>query len=320
MRTPHLVPAVDDLILARDCAVAGLSPAQLARESGHKANRVRRGVYSFDVPADAAERYRMRIRAAMAVRGDPIAAGMSAAALLGLPLVGQWPAQVQVLSGCSSGRRRSGVTELARWGREEVIIAEGFALTSPADTIVEVARTMPFITALVMVDAAIAVDRFGRRAPLATMDEIWEAWERRMPFRGAARAARVLEFGRVGAESTLETVSRTTVFELGFPEPELQYRVPIDDGEREAFFDMAWPAFAVAGEADGMAKYFAPQFDTGTTAEERLVREKRRDAAVRRVGWNPVHWMWQDAWARDGMCTALLEAGLPLQRRPVRLR
>lgn len=320
MRTPRLVPVSEELLLARDCAMTGLTPAQAARESGRPVRRVRRGVYSVDVPETATERYRTRIRAVMAMRGDPVVTGMSAAALLGLPLVGTWPADVYVLSGGSSGRRRPGVAELARWGREEVIVAEGVALTSPADTVVEIARTMPFMTALVMLDAAIAADRFGRCAPLTTLEEIWEAWERRMPFRKAARAARVLEFGRVGAESALETVSRVTAFELGFPEPELQYAASVNDDTREVFFDMAWPKFRIAGESDGMAKYFSPQYPSDASPEERLLKEKRRDAAVRRIGWNPVHWVWADAWGRDGMRAALVEAGLPIQRRPVRLR
>lgn len=320
MRQSTVVPAVFPLIQSSGCSVAGLTPAAFARERGQSLVKLRRGVYTNGVSDEPAETHRTAVRAAMALRTNPVAAGLSAAALMGLPLVGNWPAEPQLLSPGSYGRRRNGVVELARWGGEEVVTAGDLALTSPADTLVEVCRTAPFLTALVMVDAALAIDRFRGTPPLVTIEDVWRSWQNRMPFRGCARASRVIEFARVGVESVLETLSRSTIYELGFPNPVLQHCLSLDEGLGDAYLDLAWPEFRVAGEADGVAKYLRPRYLTELSPEQRIIREKRRDAGIRRQGWTPAHWLWADAWSRDGLRRALCDAGLPIVRRPARLR
>lgn len=323
-RMPTLTIAPDSLLLARNLALAGIRAERTTDEHGRAPARIRRGAYSFAFSDDAGLQYALRVRAALAVRADAAAAGMSAAALYGLPLIGRWPTEIRLLAPGSHARRRGDVVEIPRWGREECLVLDDMALMAPADTAVEVARTAPFLTALVMVDALLASDRFAPESSLTTLDAVWQAWERRMPFRGAERAARVIEFARSGAESALETVSRVTAYELGFPEPILQYRMPLSAGlgevPDEVYLDLAWPEFRVAGEADGISKYFRPRFKQSVSPEDRLLREKLRDRNIRQQGWTPAHWVWADAWGRTGMGVALRGAGLPVTRRPVRLR
>lgn len=261
----------------------------------------------------------MRVAAAVAVRKDAVLAGISAAIRHGLPLVGLVPETVFLLSPTRSGRRRNGVVEIPRSGREHVVELDGFRATNLADTLIEVCRTAPFITALVMVDAALHIERFGDGAGLVSFDELMAAHNDRMPYRGSARVLGVLAASTTLAASPFETLSRVTSEELGFPEPELQFELVLTNGET-VYFDFGWPKWRVGGEADGWGKYVNPKFPSSDSLEERIKAEKRRDNAVRRTGWTPAHWDWADAWNRAPMRAILLDAGLPIVRRPRTIR
>ncbi|MHA7987298.1 hypothetical protein ACX9R5_15980 [Rathayibacter sp. CAU 1779] len=284
--------------------------------------RLRRGAYA---PAAALsglstqDRYAMDIAAAISLRLDPVLAGLSAAVWFGLPLVGTMPHTVYLLSSSTSGRRRNGVVEVPRSGHETVLEFDGFRTTSLADTLIEVCRTAPYITALVMLDAALHVDRFGMVPPMISFDELMAAHHERMPYRGSATARGVLAAATTSAESPFESVSRVTVEELGFPEPELQIPIRLKSGDT-VYSDFGWPDWRVVGEADGWGKYVDPRYPSTLSLEDRVKAEKRRDNAIRRVQWTPAHWEWADAWKRDPLRAILLDAGLPIVRRPRTLR
>ncbi|GAB3384838.1 hypothetical protein GCM10027568_01210 [Humibacter soli] len=200
-----------------------------------------------------------------------------------------------------------------------MIELDGFRTTDLVDTLIEVCRTAPFITALVMVDAALHIERFGNGAGLVTLDELMAAHNDRMPYRGSARVRGVLAASTTQAASPFETMSRVTSEELGFPEPELQFPLVLANGET-VYFDLGWPEWHVGGEADGWGKYVNPRYPSAGTLEERVKAEKRRDNAIRRMEWTPAHWDWADAWNRAPMRAILLDAGLPIVRRPRTIR
>jgi hypothetical protein len=263
---------------------------------------------------ESAEKHAVRVLAAAATRRAPVVTGLSGAIMHGLPLVAYTPDSVQLLASGQSGRRRGGVVEVPRWPSVQIVSGDP-SVTALPDTLIEVCRTAPFLTALTMVDHALYVDRHGRHPPLTTLDALLQAYVRRTPFRGSARVRRVLSFAVTGAESPFETLSRVTICEVGFPAPILQHPVTLPGG-RTVYGDFGWPEFRVLGEADGWGKYVNPRFGTRASLDERVRAEKQRDNALRRIGWTPAHWEWDDAWRRDPLEAILLDAGLRhVQRR-----
>jgi hypothetical protein len=306
------------LVLSSDMAAAGLD-ALVRTEIRHGSlERVRRGAY---VDAESArlwspeERFRTQVQAVLSTRASGVAAGLAAAVLLGFPMTGSWPSEVQVLATGASGRRRNGVIEVPRRGAEVTIESGGFCSTSVVDTLLEVCRSAPFLTALTMVDAAIRIDRYGRRPSAPTRDELWSGYDLRMPFRGSRRVRRVLEFAATGADTPFETLSRMVVDELGFPEPTLQHPIWLPRSRRTVFCDLAWPDYRIDGEADGWGKYVNPEYGPDIALTDRVRLEKRRENEVRGVRWTPARWEWRDAWHREPLRAILLEAGLPIVRR-----
>ena len=317
----HEFHTLDDaLVLARDLKETGRYDIALADTGPNALTRLRRGAYA---PAtalarlDRAEKHALQVLAVVATRRSAVVTGISAAILQGFPLVGHNPELVYLLAPGPSGRRRAGVVEVARWPSVHVVSGEP-TVTAIPDTLIEVCRTAPFLTALTMVDHALNIDRMARRPPLTTIDALQEAFERRMPFRGFARVRRVLSFAVTAAESAFETLSRVTICESGFPQPRLQHPVTLPNG-RTAYGDFGWPEFRVIGEADGWGKYVNPRFGASPLSlEERVRMEKRRDNALRQVGWTPAHWEWDDAGQRGPLEAILLDAGLPrLDRRRI---
>lgn len=321
MREP-LPSAGDGLQLSRDAEAVGLHARFLAARHGGQLTPLRRGVYiSSERAAEmtAVDRYRASVLAVGHQRRRPVFAGLSAAVLWGLPVVRPIPNEVYLLAPGTSGRRRNGVVEFAR--RAGVLLDEhnGLVLTALADTLIDVARTMPFLTAMVMVDAALHRPRFGGIPPLCTEAELIDAYERRLPFPGSARVLAVLERRTTLVESVLETVSRVHVEQLGFPAPVLQYPVALPRTGRTVYLDTAWPEHGVWGEADGDGKYLG---DTRSGRDPRdiaaiMLAEKRRENDVRAVTrWNCARWGWDEAWRLSQLRALLLEAGLPLIRGP----
>jgi hypothetical protein len=159
---------------------AGLSASLLtARDRGELAV-VRRGVYVESDRLEAmsgVELHRLRAHAVAQQRHQAVFAGISAAVLSGLPVVGRVPDEIVVLSQRSSGRRRNGVVEIVRSVGDVTATADGIVATGLVDTLIEVARTLPPLTALTMLDAALFVPRFGGREPRCTIGQLREAWQ-----------------------------------------------------------------------------------------------------------------------------------------------
>ncbi|GAB3800789.1 hypothetical protein GCM10028798_15820 [Humibacter antri] len=310
MPNAFVTPYSGAVVLARDLREAGAYDSARAAAAPNALTRLRRGAY---VPTSAlsglqqAEKHALHVLAAAATRNNPVVTGISAAILQGLPLVGYVPESIQLLAAGTSGRRRNGVVEIPRWPSASIVDGEP-RVTALPDTLIEVCRTAPFLTALTMVDHALKVDRYGIRPPLTTLEALQESFERRTPFRGFARVQRVLSFAVTGAESAFETLSRFTMREIGFPKPILQYPVTLSNGQT-VYGDFAWPQFRILGEADGWGKYVDPRYGKASLTE-RVRSEKQRDNALRRVNWTPAHWEWDDAWQRDPMEAILVDAGL----------
>ncbi|QDZ14896.1 hypothetical protein [Humibacter ginsenosidimutans] len=309
------------LVLARDLRALGRYDSQRAVRGAHELTSLRWGAYATAsdlAHLKPAETYMLQVLAAAAMRKAPVVTGVSAGVLCGLPLVGWNPPMVFLMGTGTSGRRRNGVVEVPRW-RSATVLDGTPSMTALPDTLIEVCRTAPFLTALNMVDQALLIDRFGSRPPMTTPAELADAFQRRMPFRGSARVRTVLDFSDTHAESVFETLSRTTIAEEGFPTPVTQIEVILPDGTA-VYSDFGWPEYRVLGEADGWGKYVNPRYPSAGSLEERVRAEKARDNALRRVEWMPAHWEWNDAWNRSPLTACLQDAGLPIVRRRMRLR
>lgn len=311
-----------DVVLTRDAIEQGLHSTMRAEYEHETLVKLRRGAYMdrarFEDLSDD-ERYRARVMAVLSTRRDAVAAGPSAAALLGLPVIGRWPGDVFVLSGRAASRRRNGVVELPWRAGSDALAHEGVLLTPVADTVVDCARILRFPAAVAVADAAVHVTRYRGRPPRTTLDELWAAHRLRLPYRRSLRVQKVLEFADPQADKPLETLSRIRIRELGFPTPVTQYQLRLPRSGRDAFTDFAWPEYRVVGEADGNGKYLGDTPLDGVTPAQRVLEEKNRENEIRALRLTTARWDWSEAWGGVALKQILLEAGLPQVRRMTRL-
>lgn len=306
------------LILSRTAESHGLrSTLSSARDAG-LVTSIRRGVYIASASAQSLgrlERYRQLVLAVGHQRAHPVFAGFSAAVLRGLPVIGPVADTVYLLSPTASGRRRNGVIEMPNRSSIQLVEHQGLVLTSIADTLIDVARTLPLPTALAMFDAALHIPRFGAVPPLCTVEELLEACERRLPFHGSQRVRALCGRATTLVESPLESLSRVQFEVLGAPAPVLQYPVFLPGSNRTVFLDFAWPKHRVWGEADGDGKYLGNALRSGDTRSpgEIVREEKRREREVRAaLAWECGRWDWNEAWHIAELRGILRAAGLPL--------
>jgi len=295
-----------------------------ALRSGRLA-RVRRGVYSLPEPGhgslSAAERdavrYRALVRAAAQSLDRPVFTSYSAAALLGLPILGNWPDAVYVMSRGANGSRRPGVISVARTADYRVRYVDGCAVTSVEFTLVQLCRHASLGAALTAADAALQAVRAWGAPPLTTVDQFVAEHERLKPYAGSRRGDEVLRRATALADSPLETASRLGIEELGFPEPVLQHELWLPELRRRAFLDFWWPEYGIGAEADGRGKYRGGD-DVEVTIDT-VMREKDREDEIRRHVRAFTRWDWNEMWARRPIENRLRRAGLPVVRRPSRL-
>ncbi|WP_044506333.1 type IV toxin-antitoxin system AbiEi family antitoxin domain-containing protein [Gordonia sp. KTR9] len=163
---------------------------------------------------------------------------------------------------------------------EWIVEVDGIRLTSLERTAVDVAMAGDFAQALVVFDRAFAAD-----ADVTTMAHLIESRRR---WRGAGIARRALSFADGASESVGESWSRAQMIEAGFPMPRLQHTFQTDVGPARTDFD--WDAILV-GEFDGLQKY-GRLLRPGETPRDALIREKRREDALRAQGIMVIRWTW----------------------------
>ena len=154
----------------------------------------------------------------------------------------------------------------------------GVRVTTATRTVVDLARSLPFMEGVVAVDSAL---RLGKTTDFG-LAEILRACAR---WPGADRARRVADFSSEDAGSVLESCARVVFAEAGLPAPVLQAAIATADAEFIGRVDFCWPAYQVIAEADGMAKYDDPR-----RAREQIMRDIR----LRDAGYKVVHFTWSE--------------------------
>ncbi|HET9874046.1 MAG TPA: type IV toxin-antitoxin system AbiEi family antitoxin domain-containing protein [Propionibacteriaceae bacterium] len=277
--------------LTRDLLRQGYDYAEVSRlvRSGGL-HRVRRGAYADahvrSLEAEAA--YLRLIEATVRQTRTPIVVShMSAAALYGFPVWSDALNRVHLTRNRTSGGsiRRYVHLHASPFEPHHITQVGEYQLTSPARTVVDLARSLPVQRAVPIADAALAAGL--SRADIADLASQY----RLHPGAGAMR--RVVALADGSSESVGESVSRVIFNERGLPTPVLQYTVTGPDGRIVGRADFCWEQERTLGEFDGRIKYgrlLAP----GQSVSDVLFEEKRREDALRDLGWQVVRWVWDD--------------------------
>jgi len=277
---------VADIMTTAELLAAGCSADQIrTRARRGDLLRLGRGVYAGGVRARelmtmAGGDQLLKIAAAAAVTGpDAAVSHQSAAALQRIDLLG--PTYPLVALTCPPRRgwhSRPGIRlHAATLPAEQVTAYLGMLLTTPARTVVDLARMLDFRAGVVAADSALhrkLTSREELRAVLAAC-----------PLRsGVNRAAEVIEFANGLAESPLESIARVVFRDCGLPPPALQVWLG-GTTEPAARVDFYWRKYRTIAEADGNVKYNDPL---------RASAQIRRDSILRADGFEIVHFGWQE--------------------------
>jgi hypothetical protein len=223
---------------------------------------------------------------------------VSAAVLHGLTLWAVPLDRVHVTRDRRSGGRRTALLHLHTAGlhASEIDEVDGIAVTSVPRTLADLARALPFEPALVVADAAL---HRHRTTSAAFADAIARAAGRQ----GSPRARRVAAAADAFSESPGETRSRVAILRAGLPAPTLQHEVP----ELRVRTDFYWEEFRTIGEFDGKVKY-GRALRPGQTPGDAVFAEKRREDALRDLGFEVVRWTWDELCPFDGPAGRLRRA------------
>jgi hypothetical protein len=207
--------------------------------------------------------------------------------LHGLPV---WPSAVSQLhltrDRLGGGKIRTQVrVHGARLTDADVTTVDGIAVTSLRRTVLDLCRSLPLEQAVAAGDRALA---YG--LVVEVLEEALLELGRSPGVRSARRAVQLMD-GR--SESAGESVSRVQIIVEGLPVPEPQVEIRAADGTLMARVDFCWEEQRTVGEFDGKIKY-GRLLKPGQLIEAVVFEEKRREDAIRDLGWKVVRWTWQD--------------------------
>jgi hypothetical protein len=271
---------------------AGYSDSELQRlrRSGALAV-VRRGAYVGSADrrlGDSVARHALLIAAEVGrVAPSAVVSHVSAAILHDLPVWGLPLDRVHVTRSRATGARtgRTVAVHSAPLAAAQITTAGGMATTCPARTVVDLARTSSFESAVVTIDAAL-------RRGLVTEETLADALRRAIGWRGVPAARRAVAFADGHAESVGESRSRVALQRHGLPAPTLQWEV-WDGGELIGRVDFGWPERGTVAEFDGRIKY-GRLLRPGQEPGDAVFDEKLREDRLRAAGLRVVRWGWKD--------------------------
>lgn len=283
-------PEPPELVLRPQALSRGFDDDEIARLHRRATlTRLQRGAYLVGTPTlSRRERHVLAVRATVAgLRVPGVVSHGSAAALHGLPLWAVPLDRVHVTRQppAHSGRDTRLHTHAARLGPDDTAVVDGLVVTSVARTVVDLARVLPFGPALAVADGAL-------HSGGATREELAAVLAAGAGTRGSRPARRVVDAADRRSESVGESRSRAVLIGHGLPGPDLQVEVLGADG-RTYYGDFGWRGARLLGEFDGLVKYGRLR-RPGETPGDAVVREKRREDAIRDVGWRVARWTWHD--------------------------
>lgn len=263
--------------------------------------RLRHGTYATAAAVmtatarGTAARHALDVRAALASmsRTRIVASHESAALVHDLPLLhapADGSVSLTVPPGSLGGRRAADIRcHAAELPDDHVMRKLGLSVTTPARTVIDLARALPFMDGVVVADAAFRT-RKTRKSELVRVLRACEGWP------GADRARRVVDFSNGASGSPLESCARVIFDAFGLPPPELQAEIIVGinfspdgtatvDEYHEYRVDFLWREFRTVAETDGRLKYGSGQD---------AINERKRDRLIREQGYKVVHVMWAE--------------------------
>ena len=281
---------MDEIKLTAELLADGWSSAELSRMARlGEVQRIRRGAYECAPTRSLDRRDQHRRLIAATVRQTSVDAAishMSAAVLRRLPIWNDQLGRVHITRNQSGGGkvRRYVHLHVAPLADIDVCEIEGQRVTTLARTVVDLLRTLTMERSVPIGDAAL---RLG-----LTLEELAEVAGRCIGWRGMLYARRAMNFLDARSESAAESFSRVVLDRIGLPAPTSQYEV-WDQGVLIGRADFCWEEFRTLGEFDGKEKY-GRLLKPGQTAADAVFEEKRREDALRDLGWQIVRWLWED--------------------------
>ncbi|AFU03538.1 hypothetical protein [Nocardia brasiliensis] len=269
----------------------GLSDEEIRqRYSGGDWCRLRRGAYVDRATyreLDPVGRHRTLIDAVASVAALGTAIShQSAAVVYGAPLWRVPLDKVHVTRDRRTGGRVKSDVKIHCVPLDAVAEVDGLLVTTPARTVVDLARTLPFESAVVTGD--VLLRDFG-----LSDDELAVELEQAKSRSGIAAAKRVIAFLDGRTESAGESRSRVLLARSGLPEPTSQGNVFDGDGKFLGRVDFYFEGTGVLCEFDGRVKY-GRLLRPGQDAGDVVFAEKVREDAMRACGFQLVRWTWSD--------------------------
>ncbi|MBO0822088.1 MAG: DUF559 domain-containing protein [Nocardiopsaceae bacterium] len=275
-------------------AAAGVSPGRLRTlvRSGDLV-RTRYGVYATRAAGEAAaegprQRHRLEVLSALAAVGfDAVVSHQSAAFLSGLDLLGvrkdETPPAVTLTRPASGRRNRGGiggvVCHAAALPAKHVHTRDRMRITTVQRTVSDLARTLPFMDAVVVADSALRAHEFTLSEYEAVLGSC-SGWP------GAERARKVLGFADY-TDSVFESCLRVFLRDWGFDPPETH--VTIHGARGDLIVDFLFRQRKTIVEAHGMSKY----------PDKRAIdRQLDRDRLLRDEGYKVVRVTWDEAFGQ----------------------
>lgn len=299
------------LILSSDRNRIGLNEsAYFAAERRGDLVRIRRGAYcesSHWAQLSPRDRYLLTIRAAVADSPKArVLCSLSAAAVWGVPILGDWPDAVHLVAGkAGGGRSKPGIVRhpvADSTGRIEE--RDGLLVTGVARTALDLVLTSEFAPAVGSLDWAL----WRRNEFRVTVAEVREELRNLNPRYRQGHARAVIDFGTHLSDSFGESMTRAVIHQLGYPAPELQVRFTDRQGHMDV--DYFWRAERKVGEFDGAAKYMRPEYRGALTPGEVVWREKKREDRLRRQCDGVIRIIWAETSHPRRLDELLRESGL----------
>jgi predicted transcriptional regulator of viral defense system len=258
--------------------------------------QIRRGVYARAEMANTVRQYRngdhlLRAAAALATIGPgAVASHQTAASIHYLDLLAGPGTDVTLTR--TPGHNRSGRGGIHIYSAElpkgHVTEVYGMPVTTPARTVVDLARSLEFRAGVVAADSALH-RKLVTKAELESVHSYCSRWP------GATLAAQVVSFADALSESVLESLARVVFRDCGLPPPELQ--IWAGGAEAVGRVDFLWRRYRTVAEVDGRMKY---------ANSVRAVRQLERDRQLRDAGYEVVHFTWKDINENPGYVNATI--------------
>ena len=277
---------IDGLFFRAEALTLGFTDSSLrrARLSGELI-AVRPGAYVTARYFHSLDSPQQHLLLARAMSDGTVLSHVSAAIAWGMDVWGLPLARVHLTTGrpitTRTTRRRT--VHGTRLAPADFTTHDGLTLTTPARTVVDIARTATHTQAVCTGDSAL-------RRGLVTAKALSEAVAAAKYRTGTPGAVRAVEAMTNRSDSVGESRSRLILQDQNLPVPLLNQSVFDADGTFLGRVDFLFAELGVIGEFDGSGKYG----ESGAAVRKNLVAEKYREDRFRDAGWIVVRWGWAD--------------------------